>query len=178
MKKSALPLILLLVACMMLSAQNSKKLFVGILPDITREIKDNEEKVFSVNVIPLAIQVYLNKFSGIRISTILNLESSSKEISNVGAQLGFPVYFLAKRSPGAAGIYAAPVLGFTHNKQSGGNELTLAIEPGYSWVANSGFSMNMGLQLGGTYFTPTQEAEGWRNHSGIKFSLGYTFRTK
>ena len=127
---------------------------------------------------PLVTQFYLNEFSGIRLSTILNLESSSKEISNVGAQLGFPVYFLVKQGPRAGGIYAAPVLGFTHNKQSGGNELTLVIEPGYSWVTVSGFSMNLGLQLGGTYFTPTQEAEGWRNHSGLKFSLGYTFRIK
>jgi len=178
MKKPALSLALFLAACMMLSAQNSKKLFVGILPDITREIKDNEEKVYSVNVMPLAAQVYLNEFSGIRISTILNLESSSKEISNVGAQLGFPVYFLARRGPGAAGVYAAPVVGFTHNRQSGGNELTLAVEPGYSWLTASGFSMNLGLQLGGTYFTPTGESEGWRNHSGIKFSIGYTFRSE
>ena len=96
----------------------------------------------------------------------------------MGAQLGFPVYCLAKRGPGAAGIYAAPVLGFTHNKQSGGNEFTLAIEPGYSWVTSGGFSMNLGLQLGGSYFTPTQQADGWRNHSGIKFSIGYTFRSE
>ena len=178
MKKTALYLALFLAACTTLSAQNSKKLFVGILPDITREIKDNEEKVYSVNVLPLAAQVYLNEFSGIRISTILNLESSSKKISNVGAQLGFPVYFLARRGPGAAGVFAAPVLGFTHNRQSGGNELTLAVEPGYSWLTASGFSMNLGLQLGGTYFTHTGESEGWRNHSGIKFSIGYTFRSE
>jgi len=178
MKKTALYLALLLVASMTIKAQTSKRLFIGILPDITREIKDNEEKVYSVNVLPLVAQVYLNEFSGIRISSVLNLESSSKELSNVGAQLAFPVYFLARRGPKASGIYTAPVLGFSHNRQSGGNELTLAIEPGYSWVFKRGFSMNLGLQLGGTYFSIHEPNAAWRNHAGLKFSLGYTFRSK
>jgi len=70
---------------MTISGQGTRKLFIGILPDITREIKDNDEKVFS---------------------------------------------------------------------------------------------MNLGLQLGGTYFTANDPSGGWRNHTDVKFSPGYTFRSK
>jgi hypothetical protein len=174
-KRTVLYLALMLTASMSLDAQNSKRLFIGIQPDITREIKDNEEKIFSVNVLPLVAQVYLNEFSGIRISPILNLDHDSKELSNVGTQLVFPVYFLVIRSTRSSGVYASPVLGFSHNRRSGGNELTLAIEPGYSWIFANGFSMNLGLQLGGTNFLGGTADTGWRNHAGLKFSLGYTF---
>jgi hypothetical protein len=175
MKRIALYLTLFLAASMTLNAQTSKRLFIGILPDITREIKDNEEKVFSVNVLPLVAQLYLNEYTGIRIASILNLDSDSKELSNMGGQLAFPVYFLAKRSEMASGVYAAPVVGFSHNRRSGGRELTLALEPGYSWIFSTGFSMNLGLQLGGTNFMGGHADTGWRNHAGAKFSLGYTF---
>lgn len=175
MKKIALYLTLLLAASMTLNAQTSKRLFIGILPDITREIKDNEDKVFSVNVLPLVAQVYLNEYNGIRISPLLNLDSDTKQLSNVGGQLAFPIYFLAKRGALASGVYAAPVVGFSHNRRSGGKELTLAIEPGYSWIFPRGFSMNLGLQLGGTNFSGGSADKGWRNHAGLKFSLGYTF---
>lgn len=177
MKKPFLNIVMLFTMILALQGQDSRKLFLGLQPDITREIKGNEEKVFSVNIVPLVAQLYLNEFTGIRLAPLLNLEPKSKEISHVGAQLGFPVYFLLKRGPKAGGVYAAPVVGFSHNKQSEGNELTLAIEPGYSWLTLMGFSINLGLQLGGTYFTPTEQAEGWRNHAGLKFSLGYTFRS-
>lgn len=176
MKKTALYLILLLIAGMSLSAQSPNKLFIGLMPELTREIKDNEEKVYSVNVLPLVVQAYLNEYTGIRLSSLLNLDSDSKELSNIGGQLALPVYFLAKRSSLASGVYAAPVLGFSHNRRSEGDELTLALEPGYSWVFTRGFSMNLGLQLGGTYFTKDEPDAGWRNHAGLKFSLGYTFK--
>lgn len=178
MKKTASYLVFLCIASMSLSAQSSKDLFIGVQPDITREIKDNEEKIFSVNVLPLVAQVNLNEYSGIRISPVLNLDSDTGELSNLGGQLIIPVYFLAKKSPLAGGVYAAPVLGFSHNRRSTGNELTLAIEPGYSWVFTKGFSMNLGLQLGGTNFMGGNTDTGWRNHAGIKFSLGYTFKSK
>ncbi len=169
---------MLFISILALQGQDTKKLFLGLQPDITREIKDNEENSFSINILPLVVQVYLNEASAIRLTSILNLENNSKQISNVGAQLAVPIYFLHKRGPKAAGVYTAAVLGLSHNQQSGGNEITLAIEPGYSWVLEKGFSMNLGLQLGGTYFTPTADAEGWRNHAGLKFSLGYTLRSK
>lgn len=176
MKKTASYQVLLLAAAMSLSAQSPNKLFIGLMPELTREIKDNEEKIYSVNVLPLVVQVYLNECAGIRFSPLLNLDSDSKELSNMGGQLALPLYFLAKRGSLASGVYAAPVLGFSHNRRSAGNELTLAMEPGYSWVFTKGFSMNLGLQLGGTYFTKDKPDAAWRNHAGVKFSLGYTFK--
>jgi hypothetical protein len=177
MKKTASYLVLLLAASISLSAQSPNKLFIGLMPELTREIKDNEEKIYSVNVLPLVVQAYLNEYSGIRFSSVLNLDSDSKELSNTGGQLALPVYFLAKGGSLASGVYAAPVLGFSHNRRSGGNEFTLALEPGYSWIFTKGFSMNLGLQLGGTYFTKNKPDAGWRNHAGVKFSLGYTFKS-
>jgi hypothetical protein len=177
MKKTSLSLLLLLAAILSLSAQSSYKVYIGMMPEITREIQDNEEKIFSVNVLPLVAQFYLNAYNGIRISPLLNLDSDTKELSNVGGQLAFPIYFLAKRGALASGVYAAPVVGFSHNRRSAGKELTLAIEPGYSWIFPRGFSMNLGLQLGGTNFIGGSADAGWRNHAGLKFSLGYTFKS-
>jgi hypothetical protein len=71
----------------------------------------------------------------------------------VGGQLGIPVYPLVGRPGAVNALYAAPVFGFTHKKLTTSNEITLALEPGYSWILNKGFSMNRGLQQGSTYFT-------------------------
>ena len=85
---------------------------------------------------------------------------------------------MGKKPTAVSGLFAAPVFGFSHNKVSTSNEITVALEPGYTWVLEKGFTMNLGLQLGGTYFTASDESGGWRNHTGVKFSLGYTFRSK
>ena len=178
MKNLSLSLLLLCSITMTISGQGTRKLFIGILPDITREIKDNDDNVFNINVLPVAAQFYVNEFAAIRLGSILNLQSDTRSISNVGGQLGIPVYPLGKHPGAVNGLYAAPVFGFNHNKFTTANEITLALEPGYSWVLNKGFSMNLGLQLGGTYFTSNDSSRGWRNHTGVKFSLGYTFRSK
>lgn len=112
------------------------------------------------------------------LTIFVNTLPLTKKISNVGAQLALPIYFLHKHGQRAGGVYTALVLGLSHNQLSTGKEFTIAVEPGYSWILENGFSMNLGLQLGGSYFTPTDEAEGWRNHAGLKFSLGYTFHSK
>jgi hypothetical protein len=51
---------------------------------------------------------------------------------------------------------------------SKGNEYTAALEPGYTWITKSGFTMNLGLLLGETYFTANDETAGWRNHYQLK----------
>ena len=148
MKKISLNIVLLFISILALQGQDTKLFFFGLQPDITREIKDNEENTFSINILPLVAQVYLNEAFTIRITSIVNRENSSKKISNVGAQLAVPIYFLHKHSQKAAGVYTALVLGLSHNQLSTGNEFTIAVEPGYSWVLEKGFSMNLGLQLG------------------------------
>jgi hypothetical protein len=153
-------------------------LFIGLQADITIEIKNNEEKVFAVNVLPLVAQYYATDEIAFRITPLLNLQSDTWQVSNVGGQLGMPVYFLAACTNWISGFYAAPVFGFSYNLATVSNELTCALEPGYTWIMEKGFSMNLGLQLGATYFTAQDENHGWRNHTGVKFSLGYTFRSK
>ncbi len=117
MRSISLNLILLFGLTLTLAGQSTNKLFIGLQPDITREIKNNDEKVFAVNVVPLVAQYYVNDEITFRITTILNLQSDTKEFSNLG------------------------------------------------------------LQLGASYFTAQDENNGWRNHTGVKFSLGYTFRS-
>lgn len=95
MKKLVLIFSLITTLGIMLQGQSTRKLFLGIQPDLTREIKNNDEKAFSVNVLPMAAQVYLNENTGIRISSILNLRNTTRSISHVGGQLrgGGPFYW-------------------------------------------------------------------------------------
>jgi hypothetical protein len=177
MKKLGLYIMLIFGLTLSLAGQSSYRFFIGVQPDITREIKRNDEKVFSVNVLPLVAQYYFNEDIALRFSSILNLQSDTKELSHVGGQLGMPVYLFARRTDWIMGFFASPVFGLSHNLLTVSNEITCAVEPGYSWVLENGFSMNLGLQLGATYFTAQDEHHGWRNHTGVKFSLGYTFRS-
>jgi hypothetical protein len=177
MNKPCLYIILIFGLTLSLKGQSSYRFFIGVQPDVTREIKHNDEKVFSVNVLPLVAQFYFNEEIAIRFSSIMNLQSNTRELSNLGGQLGMPVYLFAGRKDWIMGFFASPVFGFTHNRLTVSNEITWAVEPGYSWRLDNGFSMNMGVQLGATYFTVQDENHGWRNHTGVKFSLGYTFRS-
>jgi hypothetical protein len=158
-----------------LAGQSEKKLFIGIQPDITREIKNNEEKVFSVNVFPLVVQYYAMEEISLRISPIVNLQSDINSFSNLGAQFAMPLYLFPNRENLLRGLFTAPLVGISRNVATASNEITCAVEPGYSWILPGGFSMNLGAQLGATYFTADDVNQGWRNHTGIKFSLGYTF---
>ena len=156
--------------------QQKGSFYLGLGPDFTTE-KEYEKGEFDVNVLPFVIQYNLTNYIGIRASTVVNLHvKDGTEVSQVGGQLALPVYIRSEASSPVSGIYLAPVLGMSHNMISEGNEITAAAEAGYTWITNSGFTMNLGLQLGGTYFTANDESAGWRNHSGFKFSLGYTFR--
>jgi len=91
MKKLSLNLMLLFGLTLFLTGQSSNKLFIGLQPDITREIKNNDQKVFSVNVVPLVAKYYMNDEIAFRLTTIVNLQSDTKEISNLGAS-----YFTAQ----------------------------------------------------------------------------------
>jgi len=158
------------------SAQQKGALYLGLSPDITTE-KEYGKGEFDLNVLPIVIQYYLNNTVAIRVSSTVNLHiGNGTEIAQVGGQVAIPVYFLSKSSSAISGIYLAPLGGMSHNYISASNEITTAAEAGYTWNLPGGFTMNLGLQLGGTYFTAEDETAGWRNHSGIKFSLGYTFR--
>jgi hypothetical protein len=174
--KIALTLLVSLIGIQQGLGQQKGSLFLGLGPDITTE-KEYDKGEFDVNVLPFDIQYYLNKTIAIKASTVINLHvGDDTQISQLGGQLSIPIYFLSGSSSPVSGIYLAPVLGLSHNQISKGNEITAAAEAGYTWITPSGFTMDLGLQLGGTYFTANDETAGWRNHSGIKFRLGYTFK--
>jgi len=171
-------MLVLLLGSNHVNAQQKGALYLGLGPDITTE-KEYEKGEFDINVAPIVLQYYLGKTVAIRASSMVNLHiGDGTEVSQVGGQLAVPVYFLSKSSSAISGIYLAPLVGVSHNYISEGKEITPAGEAGYTWILPGGFTMNMGLQLGATYFTANDETAGWRNHSGIKFSLGYTFRNK
>jgi len=178
--KTSIPKIALIIMISISGAlqgfgQQKGSLFLGLTPDLTVE-PDYDKGEFDVNIIPLVAQYYLSPTLALKVATIVNLHvNEGSEISHLGGQFSVPVYFLSQKESFASGFYLAPVFGISHNMISEGNELTAALEPGYTWITESGFTMNLGVQLGGTYFTANDETAGWRNHFGLKFSLGYTF---
>ena len=173
--KISLLLVLILMGKQSGFGQEKGSLFIGLGPDITKE-KDYEKGEFDVNVLPFDIQYYLSKTIALKASAVVNLHVADRtEISQVGGQLAVPIYFLRGTEIPFSGIYLAPLFGWAHNYISQGNEITAAAEAGYTWITPGGFTLNLGLQLGGSYFTARDETAGWRNHSGLKFRLGYTF---
>lgn len=158
-----------------ISAQNMKRTFIGIQPMITKE-KFYDKGEFDLNIVPLVVQVSLSELVEIRAISIVNMHfGTSSEVSHVGAELGLPLYPFRKRESAMKGIYAAPVFAMVHNRVTSSKEYTFAIEPGYSWIFQKGFSMNAGLQLGGTYFDGTFDGNALKDHFGFKISLGYSF---
>jgi hypothetical protein len=157
------------------TGQQKGAIYVGLAPDITVE-KEYEKGEFDINIAPLVFQYYLTNSIALRAATTVNLHvGNGSEVSHVGGQIALPVYLFSGAESFASGFYLAPVIGLSHNQISEGNEITTTAEAGYSWITESGFTMNLGIQLGGTYFTANDESAGWRNHWGIKYSLGYTF---
>ena len=116
MKTLCLSLLLQISISLACVGQSSNELFIGLLPDVTVEIKNNDQKAFSVNILPVVAQLYINDYASIRVSPVLNLESISKSFSNIGGQMGFPIYPFGTSTQGIKGVYAAPVFGFNHNK--------------------------------------------------------------
>lgn len=155
--------------------QEKGAVFLGLTPDITVE-KDYDRGEFDINIVPIVFQYYLSPTLALKAASIVNLHVyEGSQISHLGGQISGPVYFLSQKESFASGFYLAPLFGFAHNLLSDGNEFTTAIEPGYTWISEGGFTMNLGIQLGATYFTAGDETGGWRDHFGLKFSLGYTF---
>ena len=157
-------------------SQTSKPIFVGIQPAVTKE-KFYTEKEFDINVVPLVFQIPLCKQMDLRIGTLANYHfgGEKQQFSDIGFQLVAPVFLKAKEETNlkSFGFYAAPVLGLGRNLVNEHYTTTVAAEAGYMFEATKRFTLSMGLQLGGSYFTYDNLPNKWVQHFGYKINLGF-----
>lgn len=171
------------IFCLMLSAvmsstvfgQDKKPVFVGLQPGVTVE-PFYEKGDFDVNVVPVVVQLPLAKRLDFRFTSLANYHfGSSSEFSDIGVQLIFPVYFRKKESTNelSHGLYLGPLIGGGRNLMNEHYTYIAGIETGYMFPTDNRFSLTLGLQLGGSYFSYDNEADLWRNHFGFKINLGF-----
>lgn len=175
MKKSILIFTLLLLTTV-LYAQDKKPIFLGLQPAITQEpFYDKGE--FDINIIPLTVEFPVSKSIDLRFTSIVNYHIGGKEgVSDLGLQLVAPVFFLDKReaiNTKSGGFYLGPLLGFGRNLLNDHYTTTVGVEPGYLFKTEEKFTLSLGLQFGGSYFSYDTEPNVWHNHFGFKINLGW-----
>lgn len=167
------------IACMVssLEGQSGKELYIGIQPTISIET-ESEQSELTMTLPSLILEAGITEMVHLRIMTSFEMLSSEVSIlSHIGLQAGLPVYFLSGREGPASGFYLAPLGGFSWDQLNSRQELTIAFEPGYSWCFSSGFTMKLGIQLGGTRVVGGGGLATLHEHTEAVFSLGYTFRS-
>ena len=169
----------ILLCCISLEAiyaQDKHPVFIGIQPAITVE-PFYEEGELDVNVFPLLIETPIGSRVTIKLSPLLNYHIGGEEngISDVGLYVVFPVYIKKRetKSDLPYGFYVGPVLGFGRNLLNEHYTTTLAVEPGYFFKANKSFTVSLGLQFGGSYFSYDDNSSKWIFHWGPKIGLGF-----
>ena len=166
---------LLLISQTFVLAQEKRPVFIGLQPSFTRETF-YEEGEFDINIVPLMVQVPIDKMVDIRFTSEVNYHFGSTNcISDVGGQIVLPIYFKKKESTKniSHGFYAGPVLGLGQNLLDDHNTVTLAIEPGYLFKANKSFTLALGMQLGASYFDNFNMPNAWYSHLGLKINIGF-----
>jgi hypothetical protein len=158
-------------------AQTSRPHFVGFQPAMTIE-PFYEEGEFDINLIPLVVQVPVNKQVDIRVVSLANYHFGGvrQEFSDIGLQVLTPIYFKAKENTfdKSSGFYIAPVVGYGRNQINSHTTIVLAAEPGYLFKADNRFTLSVGLQYGRTYFNYDKGGELWREHLGLgKVNIGW-----
>lgn len=158
------------------SAQDKKPIFIGLQPGFTAEPYYDKNE-FDINIIPVTIQMPISKRLDIRLITLANYHFGGKEngFSDIGFQFVLPFYLKKKEAPNIIpqGFYLGPVLGIGRNLINDHYTTTLAIEPGYQFPTKKSFSISMGLQLGGSYFTYDNQPNILRSHFGFKVNIGF-----
>ena len=172
---------LLIIGIFMLSvnkvwAQEKKPLFLGIQPAVTKE-QFYDAGEFDINIIPIVLQMPLSKKFDLRLTTLGNYHFGGTEgFSDLGLQAVVPYFIFSKKektNSKSHGFYAGPVLGFGRNLLNDHYTTTLGIEPGYMFETEKHFTLSLGLQFGGSYFTYDDQSDIWRNHFGFKLNLGW-----
>lgn len=156
--------------------QSNTPIFVGIQPNVTVE-PFYEKGELDIDILPLVFEASLGLRTDLRISPIVNyhIGGQTDGISDLSVFTVLPIFFKKKeiRSDRPYGFYAGPVLGFGRNLINNHFTSTLAVEPGYMFEAEKRFTIALGLQAGGSYFSYDNQPDKWVSHWGPKVSLGY-----
>lgn len=177
MKKHLLLFIAILsVSTLGISAQTVKTAnFIGLNPSVTVE-PFYEKGELDLNILPLVFQKTLTGRTDFRISTTLNygFRNTTNEISHLGGQFCFPVYFLKKEEllAPSQSFYVAPGFGMTRNLIEKHTNFGFWVEPGYNLMISEEWSISFGVQLGATHFDYDSGERRWGNHFGIKIIIG------
>lgn len=175
-KKLSFITLLVLIAWGQCFCQSNTPVFIGIQPSVTVEpFYDKGE--FDLDIVPLVFEASIGLRTNIKITPIVNYHFGgiTKGISDIGAFLVLPIFFKAKetRTDRPFGFYLGPVIGFGRNLLNNHYTTTLGIEPGYMFETKKRFTISMGLQLGGSYFTYDAIPNKWYTHWGPKISFGF-----
>ena len=175
--KQLFPLVILsLIISSQSFGQSNTPIFIGIQPNITVE-PFYEKGELDIDIVPLVLEASIGLRTNIKITPIVNYHIGGQKdgLSDIGFFTVFPIFFKKKeiRSDKPYGFYVGPVLGFGRNLMNDHYTTTLAVEPGYMFKAEKRFTIALGLQLGGSYFSYDGQPNKWVTHWGPKISLGY-----
>lgn len=167
---------LLTICCVNLFGQANPKLYIGLQPGLTVE-PFYEEGEFDVNALPLIFETTLSPRINLRISPMVNyhIGGVTNGISDLSIFTVLPV-FLKKYNDDSSiphGFYLGPVFGFGRNLINNHYTTTLAIEPGYMFETKKSFTINLGIQFGGSFFSYDNEPNKWVSHWGPKVTFGF-----
>ncbi|HNQ69065.1 MAG TPA: hypothetical protein PKN32_11855 [Bacteroidales bacterium] len=175
MKKYFTILIISLI-CIYSTAQQNKTIFIGINPSVTIE-PSYPPGCFDVNIFPLVLEYNITKNFDIRGISVLNygFRHFSSALINVGAELSFPYYLnFGKSAPAtSSGFFVALGSAFTRNIYYNHKNISVFLEPGYSFLWDNKFSLIIDLQYGRTFFFYDDGNNIMGNHFGVKFILGW-----
>ena len=174
------PLFFLVILTLIISrqsfGQSNTPIFIGIQPNITVE-PFYEKGELDIDILPLVLEASIGLRTNLKITPLVNYHvgGQTNGVSDIGVFVVLPIFFKKKenRSDKPHGFYVGPVLGFGRNLINDRNTTTLAVEPGYLFKAERRFTISLGLQLGGSYFSYDSQPNEWVTHWGPKIGFGF-----
>lgn len=168
-------LTLLTIYSVNLFGQTKRQLYIGVQPAITVE-PFYEEGELDLNVLPLIFETPINSRINLRISPIVNyhLGGVTNGFSDLSIFIVLPIFLKTNKDDNSIpyGFYLGPVVGFGRNLINNHYTTTLAVEPGYMFETKKRFTINLGIQFGGSYFSYDTEPKKWVFHWGPKVTFG------
>lgn len=159
-----------------IQAQSGKSLFLGAQPSLGIQ-KNSEFGKVHLMAPAIVLQAGISEVIHLRLSSYLNVNAKNlQELRQFGIEVGMPIYMAGKKEKAASGFFLAPVGAYSQDADSRDRDYKVAVEPGYTLYFASGFTMNLGLQVGSIYTTSEGSSVERRNHNKVIFSLGYTFK--
>ena len=174
--KILLPTLFILIIWGRCHCQSNTPIFLGFQPNVTVEpFYDKGE--FDLDIIPIVFEASVGLRTNLKITPNLNYHfgGTTNGISDLGANLVIPFFLKARemKADRPFGFYLGPVLGFGRNLINRHYTTTIGVEPGYMFETKNRFTISIGLQLGGSYFSYDKKPNKWVSHLGPKFSFGF-----